>query len=432
MTRSAASPSLAIVALSLALCSAASLSAENWPQWRGPYGNGISGEKDVPTKWSKDDNIAWRLPLPGPGGATPVVWEDRIFVSSVDGEDLVLLCVSTDGKQLWRKVVGKGNKSVRGDEGNYASPTPVTDGEHVWAFFGQGSLACYDFDGNEVWSKDMQKDYGKFEIQFGLSSTPVLHGDNLYIQMIHGKWSSEPSRGTIVAVDKATGKEVWKTERLTDAINENKQAYASPILYQDSQQAYLLTHGADYIVAYDLKDGSELWRCGNLNPKSNYNDTLRLVASPAAAEGLIVVPSAKGGPVLGLQTDLKGNVTEQDSAYQWVMDRGTPDVPSPLIHDGLVYLCRENGNLICLDAKTGEKIYEERTVAERHRASPIYADGNIYLTARNSGTVTVVKAGRDFDIVSQNKLGEAISASPAVSNGRIYLRSFDALYAVGK
>jgi outer membrane protein assembly factor BamB len=136
--------------------------------------------------------------------------------------------------------------------------------------------------------------------------------------------------------------------------------------------------------------------------------------------------------VLGLKADLKGNVTEDESAAKWVMDRGTPDVPSPLILDGLVYLCRENGNLICLDAETGEQVYEQRTKSERHRASPVYADGHIYLTSRDSGTITVVKAGREFKIVSQNSMGEGISASPVVSGGRIYLRTYDALYAVGK
>jgi len=432
MNRIARVSLFSLVAATLIAWTSLPLKAENWPQWRGPHGNGVSTETNVPVTWGPEKNIAWRLELPGPAGATPVIWEDRIFVSTVDGGDLALMCVSTDGKPLWKRVVGKGNKNVRGDEGNYASPTPVTDGEHVWVFFGEGSLACFDFEGNEVWSKNMQKAYGKFEIQFGMSSTPVLHGGKLYFQLIHGKWSTEPSRGTVVALDKATGKEVWKTLRLTDAVNENKHSYASPILYDDGKLQYLLTHGADYVIAYDLEDGSEIWRCGNLNPKSNYNDTLRLVASPAAAPGLIVVPSAKGGPVLGLRPDLKGNVTQDESAYKWIMDRGTPDVPSPLIYGGLVYLCRENGNLICLDAETGEKVYEERTVAERHRASPVYADGYVYLTARNSGTVTVVKAGREFEIVSKNTLGEAISASPAVSNGRIYLRSFEALYAVGE
>ena len=127
---------------------------ENWPQWRGPRGNGISAETNLPVTWSPDKNVAWRLPMPGPAGATPVVWEDRIFVSTVDDGMLALVCVSTDGKQLWKKTVAKGNKNVRGDEGNYASPTPVTDGEHVWVFFGQGTVACFDFDGNEIWKTD--------------------------------------------------------------------------------------------------------------------------------------------------------------------------------------------------------------------------------------------------------------------------------------
>ncbi|MCA9267974.1 MAG: PQQ-binding-like beta-propeller repeat protein, partial [Planctomycetales bacterium] len=286
------------VVVCLAFVSAASRSAqaENWPQWRGPSGSGVSGEKSAPTVWSDKENIAWRLPLPGPGGATPIIWNDRIFVTTVDGDGLALMCVGTDGKALWKKVVAEGNKDVRGDEGNYASPTPVTDGQHVWAFFGEGTLVCFDFAGNQVWKKNLQEDYGKFEIQFGMSSTPVLHGDNLYLQLIHGKWSSEPSRGHVVALNKTTGAEVWKTLRVTDAVNENKHSYASPILYQDDATAYLVTHGADYVVAYNLADGKELWRCGNLNPKSNYNDTLRLVASPASAPGLIVVPSAKGGP----------------------------------------------------------------------------------------------------------------------------------------
>ena len=421
------------LAISLLLFSAASVATgADWPQWRGPAHNGKSTESGVPTTWSKTDNVLWRLPLPGPAGATPVVWGDRIFLTSVDGRDLVLICVGTDGEQLWKRVVGQGNKNVRGDEGNFASPSPATDGKHVWACFGQGSLACYDFDGKEVWKKNLQQQYGKFEIQFGMSSTPVLYGDRLYLQLIHGKWSAEPSRGTVVALDNATGEEAWKTVRRTDAVNENKHSYASAVLYQDEEQSYLLTHGADYVIAYELESGKELWRCGNLNPKANYIDTLRLVASPASAPGLIVVPSAKGGPVLGLRADSQGDVTENPAATKWTLRRGTPDVPTPLIHDGLVYLCRENGNLICLDAESGEEIYQERTHPGRHRASPVYADGCIYLTARNDGTVTVVKTGRDFEIVAKNRLGEAISASPVIAGGRVYLRSFEALYAIGE
>ena len=404
---------------------------ENWPQWRGPRRDAVSQEKGLPLRWSRAHNIAWRLPLPGPAGATPVVWNDRIFLTSVEGPDLVLLCVNTEGRRLWKKVVGTGNQNVRHDEGNFASPSPSTDGQHVWACFSNGSLACYDLDGKLAWKVDLQQRYGRFDIMFGMSATPVLDGERLYLQLIHGDGNPRTREAIVVALDKRSGKQIWKHDRTSDAIQECEHSYASPTIYRDKQREFLLTHGADYIVAHRLKDGKELWRCGNMNPKGNYNETLRFVASPLAVPGLIVVPSAKNGPMFGLRPDLQGDVSDKLSAYYWKRPHGTPDVPSPLVHDGLVYLCRENGNLICMDAKTGLQIYQHRTVAGRHRASPVYADGRIYLTARNEGIVSVVQAGRRFKILAQNELGEPISASPVISNGRIYLRSFKALYAIG-
>ena len=402
--------------------------AENWPHWRGPNHNGISFETGLPVKWSKTENVLWRLPLPGPAGATPVVWEDRIFLTAAEGDDLVLLCVSTDGDILWKRIVGSGNKVVRGDEGNSASPSPSTDGKHVWVFMSNGDLACYDFEGNEIWKSNLQKRYGEFNMFFVMASTPLLDGDRLYLQLIHSNvW-------LVLALDKTTGSEIWKHERKSDAVGESEQSYASPFIYRDDQHKFLLVHGADYITAHNLDDGSEIWYCNGLNPKDNYNRTLRFVASPVAAPGLIVVPSAKNGPVLGLKPGGKGNITKQKELYLWKRENNTPDVPSPLIHDGLVYLCRENGMLICMDAKTGEEVYQEPVYHEqkrdrRYRASPVYADGKIYLTAR-CGVVTVVKAGREFELLSLNDLEETISASPVISNGKLYLRSFDALYAI--
>ncbi len=396
---------------------------ENWPQWRGPSQNGVSEETGLATQWSESKNVAWKLPLPGPAGATPVIWGDQIFLTSVDGPDLVLIAANTSGKQLWKKVVSSGNRDVRGDEGNSASNSPCTDGQHVWAMMADGELACFDFRGQEKWKLDLQQRYGKFKIQFGLTSTPVLDGDRLYLQLIH---SGGP---TILALDKLTGDEIWKQGRPSDARDECEQSYASPIIYRDSALSLLLTHGADFIVAHRLMDGHEIWRCGGLNPKGSYNNTLRFVASPVAAPGLIVVPSAKNGPVLGLKPDGKGDISGDASEHLWTRPSNTPDVPSPLVHDGLVYLCRENGNLILLDAQTGEQIYEKRTHADRHRASPVLADGKLYLTARD-GTVTVLKAGREFESLATNSFGESMSASPAISGGTIYLRTFNALYAI--
>ncbi len=404
---------------------------ENWPQWRGPRLNGISAETSVPTHWSNTENVAWRFPLPGPGGATPIIWEDRIFVTSVADNDLVLICVGTNGKEQWRQTVCSGNKDVRGDEGNSASPSPCTDGQHVWTFMANGWLACYTVDGTEVWKLDLQTRYGKLKIAFGMTSTPVLDGDRLYLQLIHGEGNPSTREAIVVALDKATGNEIWKQERPSDARNECEHSYASPTLYRDDQREFLLSHGADYVVAHDLKDGHELWRCGGLNPLGDYNPTLRFVSSPVVSPGLIVVPSAKNGPVFGIKPAVDGDITAREDAFWWRRPQNTPDVPSPLVHDGLVYLCRENGNLIVMDAGTGEQLYEERTTRERHRASPVYAAGHVYLTARN-GIVTVVKAGREFSIVAENNMQEEISASPAISNGRLYLRTFAALYAIEK
>lgn len=405
--------------------------AENWPQWRGAKLDGVSHEKDLPVKWSKTEGIAWRLEMPGAAGATPVVWGDKIFLTSTDGDKLILMCVGTHGKEIWRQQVSAGNRDVRGDEGNSASNSPCTDGKHVWAMMADGVLACYTLDGKEVWKQDLPAKYGKLKIQFGMTSSPVLDNGRLYLQLIHGDGNPATREAVVVCLDGATGNEIWKADRPSDGKQECEHSYASPVIYRDDKQSYLLTHGADYIVAHDLTDGHELWRCGDLNPKGTYNNTLRFVASPLAVPGMIVVPSAKNGPVLCLRPDGKGDVTDKEDAFFWRRPKDTPDVPSPLIHDGLLYLCRENGNLIVVEARSGKELYQEATTRDRHRASPVYGDGKVYLSARN-GIVTVVKAGEKFEVLSQNDLGEPISASPAISGGRIYVRTFNALYAIGK
>lgn len=399
--------------------------AENWTQWRGPDNRGLSSERDLPIHWSPTENILWRTPLPGPAGATPVVWEDRIFLTSAEGQDLVVLGLNTDGDILWKHVQSTGDQPVRGDEGNYASPSPATDGQRVYATMANGSVAAYDFDGHVLWQVDLQQRYGAFSIAFGLSSTPVLYDGRLYFQCLH-------SNGKLaIALDAATGDEVWAVTRASDARAECEHSYASPMLYRDDELVYLLTHGADYIVAHSLEDGSELWRCGGLNPKGAYREDLRFVASPVAVPGLIVVPSAKNHAVLGLDPRARGDITDSEAGHLWEREAETPDVPSPLVHAGLVYLLRENGELICLDAQTGEEVYLQRLYSDRYRASPVYADGYLYCASRD-GTVSVVRAGRQFEVVAENKLGEALSASPVISGGRLYLRTFDALYAIAR
>jgi outer membrane protein assembly factor BamB len=412
-----------------------SASGNNWPQWRGAHFDGISHETDLPTTWSEEKGVLWQLPLPGPAGSTPVVWGKQIFLTSAESSDpvnnpaekdsLVLMSVSTDGKLLWKREISGNNRGVRGDEGNLASPSPSTDGRHVWAFMGTGELACYTVDGEKVWQYNLQDKYGKFDIQFGIASTPVLDDGRLYLQLLHS------GSATVLALDAATGNEIWHQARTTDARAECRESYASPMLYRDAERAFLLTHGGDCIMAHRLSDGSEIFRCGGLNPAGNYNPTLRFVASPVAVPGLIIVPSAKNGPVLAIDPAGRGDITEEAKWHFWTRASNTPDVPSPLVYDGLVYLCREDGTLLCLDAKTGEELYKERVHSDRHRASPVYGDGKIYMTARD-GTVSVVKAGPKFELLAKNNLLESMSSSPVISNGRIYLRTFETLYAIGK
>lgn len=408
--------------------------AENWPQWRGEKLDGISRDLDFPLTWSKTENVLWRLPLPGPAGSTPVLWDDRLYLTSATGEskeDLSLLCVTTAGKLLWEQTVATGSKNVRNDEGNYASPSPVTDGKHVWCLFGTGDLACYSKDGEPRWKLNIQDRYGKLNLMFGLASSPVLDRGRLYLQLIHGDMRSKEQEARVVCLEGATGSEIWQVGRPSDGTFECKHSYASPTLYRDPQREFLLTHGQDYIIAHDLADGRELWRCGDLNPKGKYEPTLRFVASPLAVPGYIVVPTAKNYGVVCLKPDGQGDLTEKPEHTHWRWNASTPDVPSPLLVDGLVYICRENGNLIVADADTGKEIYTKPTTRDRHRASPVYAGGHVYLTARN-GTVSVVKAGREFELVAKNELNEPISSSPVFSNGRLYIRTFDALYCIGK
>ena len=361
-----------------ALLFSGNVNAENWPQWRGPRSDGISTEKNLPTQWSKTENVAWRTPMPGQAGATPCVWDDRIYATSADKNDLVVLCVSTtDGKVLWKQKVGTGNQDARAGEGNSASPSPCTDGKHVWVFFGTGVLACYTKDGDEVWKFDVGDRFGKLDIQFGMTSTPVLDGDHLYMQLIHGRMKMDDNTrtGKVIKLDKMTGKTVWEVERATDAAFECKHSYASPFIYDDKSSKFLVVHGADCITGHDLSTGNE-------------------------------------------------------EAIAWNSAR-TPDVSIPLIVDGLVYLLQKDGKLQCMELATGKELYLERTYSGQHRSSPTYADGHIYFGS-NDGHFSVVRAGREFKLVSTMEMGEAITASAIVSNGTLYVRSYEALYAIKK
>lgn len=416
---------------------AAGARGEGWPQWRGPRGDGSSVHAGPPAGWSKTRHVAWRTPLPGRGGATPCVWGDRVFVTSNDGDDLVLLAVDAGtGAVVWKRRVGGGNQDARAGEGNSASPSPSTDGAHVWAFFGTGVLACYTRDGEEVWKTDLTERFGAFDIQFGMTSTPVLDGDSLYLQLIHGPLRHDDTRtGKVVRLAKDSGRTIWAIDRPSTADYECKHVYASPFIYRDGRREFLVAHGADCITGHALADGRELWRFGGLNGPSAtnpraYDETFRFVASPGVVPGTILVPTAKEGPLVALKVgdDLAGDCTTKKSVVRWVNPR-TPDVSTPLVADGLVYLLHKDGKLQCVDLETGADVYFQRTHTGQHRSSPLLAGGKLYFGS-NDGWVTVVRAGREFQILDSIDFGEGIQASPLIADGVLYLRSSAALYAI--
>jgi outer membrane protein assembly factor BamB len=400
---------------------------ENWPFWRGPTNDGVCQEKNLPFQWSETKNIAWKLPLPpGKAGSTPVIWNDKIFLPVVDGKDIALWCVGTDGTVRWRTRLGaSGRIKVNSSETNDASNSASTDGKHVYIFDGAGDFVCLDFDGNEVWRFNTIERYGPFKSNWGLHTTPLLHGDRLYLTLLHylGQW--------IVAIDKATGKEVWKAARQTDAKGENTNSYTCPLIWQNAKEPCLVVAGCDYITGHKINSGEELWRL-HIDAKGNTN--IRVISSPVATPELLVAGNWRGdGPLFAIKPGGKGTLLPDGPFIQWHLPRAAPDVSSPLIHDGLVYLCKaEICLLTCVDLATGKELYKERLRGSKYRASPVYADGKVYVTAHD-GSVSVIKAGPKFELLAENTLEDNFSASPAISNGRIYLRGWGAhphLYAI--
>jgi len=405
-------------------------SAENWPQWRGPKNDGMSNEKGLPAKWGSEkkgepeQNVVWKAKLPGPGASTPCVWGEHIFVTAQDDTGLSLICIGTDGKEKWKKPIGAGKGSARGDEGNLASASCSTDGKRVFAFVGTGELVAYDFDGKEVWKVDTVKTYGKYEIQFGGHWTPVLYKDRLYVTLMHRKMQK------IFCFDAMVGKELWSAERKSDGRGESPDVYSSPFIWEKGYKAQLVVHGNDYCTGHELADGKEVWRVTELNPKKNYNTAWRAVSSPLVTPDLIVVPSCKQHPTVAIDPNTaSGEIAPDNPAEKWRY-KSTPDVPSPLLVDGVVYLMGASGQLTAVDAKTGKELYNLRVTNERHRANPVYFDGKILLVGRE-GNMAVVKPGREAGEPTKSSLPDTFTGSPAISGGRIYLRGWNYLWAIG-
>lgn len=429
---------------------------ENWPQWRGPYQTGVSDAENLPTTWSGTENIVWKTALPAWSGGTPIVWGDKIFLTSPTqgtgevttqppeprrgrrgrrggrgggrspgGDELLLLCISrTGGDIVWQRELDTGNQLHR--KGNDSSPSPVTDGKHVWVVTGTGAVAAFDMEGKEAWKRNLQDDYGKFGLNWGYASSPLLYDRMLIIEVLHGYRTDDPSY--IVAFDASSGREMWRQERSTDAFAESPDAYTTPALLEHNGTTQIVISGGDYVTGHNPETGKEIWRSGGLNPHQEGN--YRVVGSPLVVEGIIYAPTRKH-PLLALRAGGTGDITDSHLLWKWE-GAGAPDVPTPVCDGTHFYMVDDRGLATCLNAKTGEVVWgPERTAQGTVSASPILADGKLYIT-NEYGITTVIAAGPAFKILATNELdGSYTLSSPAVSGSNLFIRTGTHLYCIG-
>jgi len=430
--------------LLIATCfSSTALSQTNWPQWRGLNASGVSSETGLPTDWDGSKNIRWKAAIPGRGHSSPIVWGNKIFLTtSIEGPvvpgaeavrhmhkgqeyrhpdsvgadhsyTLKLLCVDLDsGKILWDKTVYEGTVyDNRHKKNTYASATPVTDGKFVYISFEAEGIYCYDFDGKRIWKTSV----GKIaKGGMGPGTSPVLYENLLILQA-----DQEYGEGSfIAAVDKKNGKEVWRVER------DQRRSWATPLLIKTSQRTELVTSGPNKIISYDPATGRELWRAPGVisNP----------IPSPVTGQGLVFVTAGSDAKRafairLGGSGDLEGTTN-----VVWSYEKGTAYVPSPILYNEYLYLITDAGAITCLEAATGKVIYQTRIpMAASFTASPVAFEGKIMFVSED-GDSFILKAGPVPEILNANGLGEPVYASPAIVAGRILIRGQSNLYCIGK
>ena len=400
------------------------VSAENWPNWRGPTRDGVSSETGLPVEWDIERNIAWKLEMPAWSGSTPVIWEERIFLNvAVDDDNLELWALDrADGAVLWQRHLSDGNRRQR--KQNMSSPSPVTDGERVWVMTGTGILTAFDVDGNPLWRRDIQASYGRFGLNWGYASSPLLHEDALYVQVLHGMRTDDPSY--LLRIDAASGETVWRVERPTQARRESPDSYSTPALLRYGGVTEVVVTGGDAVTGHDPETGAELWRADGLNPQREGN--YRIVASPVVHDGVIYAPT-RIRPMLALRPGGRGDVLQ--THVLWRTDDG-PDVPTPVSDGEYVYVVNDRGIVFVMDAKTGAPVYGPRRLRRgTYSASPVLADGKIYVT-NEDGVTSVFRAGPEFELMAENDFDDYCLSSPAVSDGQIFIRTTGHLYAIGE
>jgi outer membrane protein assembly factor BamB len=413
----------------------ASVSAADWPQWRGPEGTGVSNERGVPIVWHEQRAIAWKCPLPGSGNSTPAILGDAVFITTVTADDKLLL-VRIDKKKgqiVWTQEVGSGTAERAGPKRHPqkvhkyyspASPSPVTDGKVVVAHFGNGDLAAFDFDGNRLWKRNLQQDYGAYTSWYGHANSPVIAGDlaiSVCMEDSLADLQPQPIESYVVAHDLRTGDVRWKTPRKTKAEAEQCDSYTTPLLATLHGVKQLIVMGGNQLDAYDPGTGRQLWVLPGLTGG-------RTVTSPTIANEMIFATRGLRGPLFAVEPKREGEMTFRDIA--WTYSEGTPDSCSPLVWNDLLFSISDDGIARCFHATSGNFKWKERLKGQ-YKASPVAAEGRVFFL-NTEGLCTVVSASPRFDKLVENKLDDQTIASPAISDNRIFIRGQKTLYCIGR
>lgn len=412
-----------IYSIGLAALASSGLLAENWPQFRGPGHQGISTEKNLPLKWSASENIVWKTAVPGESWSSPVVWEDKVFLTTAtdNGESCRVVCLSAkSGEILWNTEVFKQVPRKKEGRNTYATPTPATDGALVYTCFGDGSFAALDMAGKVQW---INRDF-EFYGQHGLGSSPILH-DGLLIMARDGSsngedkklgWQTPWDKSYVVALDAATGKERWKSKRGLSRIS-----HGVPTIWQKDGATQVVTEAGDVVQGFDLKTGERIWSSEVIGEGK--------VPSVIVGDDLAFTSGGWGGKesIKAFKLGGKGDLKETNLA--WEQRKGMPKVPSMIYLKPHLFSITDGGVATCMRAETGELVWQER-VGGNFSASPVAADGKIFLLGDN-GETAIIEAGPEFKVLARNPLGEKVQASIAISNNRLYIRSEQNLFCIG-